>query len=289
MSWIELSNYGEILLNPDLLDILEYADRRGVRLTARNGVNLNAVGCDVLEGLVRYRFRTMTCSVDGVTNETYTKYRVNGDLGAVMDNIKRINRLKRDYRSRYPLLTWQFVAMGHNLHEIPAARRLAESLGMEFHLKLTWDDAFSPVHDKDLLRREIGVASREEFANKYGSDYMQGICHQLWDQPQINWDGRVLGCCRNFWGTFGGNAFQEGLLHAITNETMDYARQMLLGDRAPRDDIPCARCQIYRTMRTSGRWLNRGISRDAVRAIRRIVRWPRWRRLAEHPMWLRWV
>ncbi len=38
---IELSNYGEFLLNPRLLEILAYAHRRGVRLTADNGANLN--------------------------------------------------------------------------------------------------------------------------------------------------------------------------------------------------------------------------------------------------------
>lgn len=37
---IELSNYGEIFLNPDLLGIIEYAYKRNVALRADNGVNL---------------------------------------------------------------------------------------------------------------------------------------------------------------------------------------------------------------------------------------------------------
>jgi MoaA/NifB/PqqE/SkfB family radical SAM enzyme len=38
---IEISNYGEVFLNPHLLKILEYADRKGVSITMENGVNLN--------------------------------------------------------------------------------------------------------------------------------------------------------------------------------------------------------------------------------------------------------
>jgi len=38
---------------------------------------------------------------------------------------------------------------------------------------------------------------------------MRGICHQLWHAPVLNWDGRVMGCCRNFWSDFGGKRFHR--------------------------------------------------------------------------------
>ncbi len=34
-------------------------------------------------------------------------------------------------------------------------------------------------------------------------------CFQLWDEPQVNWDGKILGCCVSYWGELGGNAFTE--------------------------------------------------------------------------------
>src|SRR3989304_2758860 len=36
---VELSNWGEVFLNPDLLTILEYADRKHVAIRADNGVH----------------------------------------------------------------------------------------------------------------------------------------------------------------------------------------------------------------------------------------------------------
>jgi MoaA/NifB/PqqE/SkfB family radical SAM enzyme len=261
---IELSNCGEIFLNPDLLGIMEFAYRQKILLTADNGVNLNSVKEDVLEGLVKYQFRSMTCAIDGASNDTYKIYRVNGNFEAVIENIKKINKFKEKYRSKYPLLTWQLVVFGHNEHEIPRARMLAGDLKMAFRLKLSWDPDFSPVRNKDFVRKVSGLnaASREEYKERRGVDYMDGICHQLWEQPQINWDGKVLGCCHNFWGDFGGNTFKDGLLKSVNNEKIKYARDMLLGRKVTRADIPCTKCDIYLSRRANNQWLERGISRS---------------------------
>ena len=59
----------------------------------------------------------------------------------------------------------------------------------------------------------------------------------------------MIGCCRNFWGDFGGNAFTDGLINSINNERITYAREMLCGRKQVRDDIPCSTCEIYIAMR----------------------------------------
>ena len=254
---IELANYGEIFLNPELLGILECAHERGVALKAGAGVNFNSVSDDVLEGLVKYRFESMTCSIDGATEETYRVYRVNGSLRVVLDNIRKLNSLKEKYQSALPRLCWQFVVFGHNEHEIAEARQLAEELNMEFRLKLSWDPDFSPVRNETLVRREIGAASREEYRRLFGMDYRESTCHELWTIPQINWDGRVLGCSRNFWGDFGGNAFSDGLVPSVNGPGMRYAREMLLGNKPPMEGIPCTTCSMYREMRTRAKWVDK--------------------------------
>lgn len=256
---VELSNYGEIFLNPQILDILELAHTRKVILTATNGVNLNNVRDEALEGIVKFELRRMTCSIDGASTETYKAYRVGGNFDAVIDNIRKINQLKRAYRSTFPLLHWQFIVFGHNEHELTKARLLARSLGMTFAAKLSWDENFSPASNTKLIRRETktGAATRTEYRKRHKHDYMQAICHQLWDMPQINWDGKVLGCCANCWGDFGGNAFRDGLIPSLNNEKMTYARMMLRGQKPSRSDIPCASCHIYLGMRAQGLWLKR--------------------------------
>jgi len=213
--------------------------------------------------VVKYRLRVLTCSIDGASQETYRRYRVRGNFDRVIANVRRINHWKRHYASELPMLRWQFVVFGHNEHELDAARGMADKLGMVFVPKLSWDEEFSPPRDPAAVRAATGgAASRTEFRERHGTHYMRTICHQLWDSPQVNWDGKMLGCCRNTWGDFGANAFHDGLVASVNSERIGYARQMLLGRAQPRDDVPCTICEIYLGMRETGRYLQRD---DAAR------------------------
>lgn len=268
ISKIELSNWGEIFLNKELLKMIKYAYKRNVALYASNGVNLYTVTDEVLEGLVKYKLRKMTVSIDGASQETYPLYRVNGDFNKVIENIEKINAFKDRYRSPFPELTWQFVVFGHNEHEISKARSIAADLNMEFRAKLSWEDLytepFSPIKDAELVRREtgLGVATRSEFKARYGREYMlRHCCLELWANPQINYDGRLLGCPANLWADYG-NVFEDGLIESLNNEKIVYAREMLMGKRSSRDDIPCVRCKAYQRMKETGQWFSEGDIRE---------------------------
>lgn len=246
---IELSNWGEIFLNKELPEILKVAFENNVKVHASNGVNLNHASPEVLESLVRYQVEHLTCSIDGASQKTYEIYRIGGNFEKVISHIKQINHYKKIYKSVYPRLTWQFVVFGHNENELAEAKKMAIELDMEFRGKLSWDENFSPVKNVDLVKSEIDLSyvSRSEYRRSTKKNYVRKICLQLWNQPQINYDGTVLGCCVNHWGSFG-NAFEEGLFEVLNNERIAYAREMLTGKVAPRPDIPCFECQKFKDM-----------------------------------------
>lgn len=254
---VELSNYGEMFLNPQLPELLQCAYERRVVVSGGNGVNLNFASEAALQALVKYRVRSLTCSIDGATQETYARYRVNGNLDRVLANVDRIRELRRSAGAAFPLLDWQFVVMGHNEREIARAREMASARGMAFLPRLNWSADHAPVSDRELVRIETGLAasSRDEFRERKGTEYTRDLCYQLWHQPVINWDGRMLGCCVNYWGDFGSNVFVEGLDAAMHHPTIEYARQMLLGAVEPRDGIPCTTCDQYQLMLGSKNWL----------------------------------
>ena len=251
---VELESRGEMFLNPELLPIMEGAFERNVILSNPSGVNLNTVREGVLEGLVKYRFRHLCCSIDGATPETYGVYRVGGNLERVLSHVREINRLKREYRSESPRLTWQFVVFGHNEHELPLARRLAEELEMDFQPKMTWEErggaAYSPIRDREFVMAETGwpAVTRSEYEKLTGRNYMRNVCCALWSSPRVNWDGKILGCCWNSWAEFGGNAFEEGYMRSINRESIRYARAMLTGKAPRRDNLPCSECELYLAM-----------------------------------------
>jgi MoaA/NifB/PqqE/SkfB family radical SAM enzyme len=261
ISQIELSNWGEVFLNPDLPKILRYAHEKGVMVSIQNGANLNKVTPEALDAIVRYRLRHLSCSIDGASQETYATYRINGDFNRVIGHIRSIQKLKSQLRSPFPELRWQFIAFGHNQHEIERARAMALELDMTFFLKLSWGglygSEFSPITDAESLRSltTSGVANREEYEKKFDHSYLDSACHQMWLSPQINHDGRMLGCTINHQGDYG-NVFSEGLEKVLSGEKMNYARSMLLGIQPPRPDIPCSQCSVYLSRKTRKDWVN---------------------------------
>lgn len=182
---IELSNFGEIFLNPDICKIIAYAYEKKIALHADNGANLNNMTNETIESLVKYHFNSITCSIDGVDNESYQKYRVRGNFDTVISNIKKINDYKEKYGLQYPQLLWQYIAFGHNEHLIDAARKIAKELNMNFYVKISYEDmydgkVFSPIKNRELIKKETGldVGDRQEYYNKYGISYIRAtVCN----------------------------------------------------------------------------------------------------------------
>lgn len=99
---VELSNYGEIFLNPELISIMKCAHERSVALEAAMGVNFNTVTREQLEALVKYRFAFISVSIDGASQQSYSKYRRGGDFDTVIENIKELQALKKGERIGIP-------------------------------------------------------------------------------------------------------------------------------------------------------------------------------------------
>lgn len=241
---IELSSHGEMFLNPELEDIIKYSYEKKIALQVDNGVNLNTVSKEMLGCLVKYKFRLIRVSIDGASDQTYRLYRIGGNFSQVIENIKTINFFKKKYNTEFPALIWQFVIFGHNEHELTEASNLAQSLGMQFIPKFNWDPAYSPIRDKELVKRIMGFTSWIEHDEKSDKLYVNA-CIQFWTMPQINWDGRLLGCCVNHWGDFG-NVFQAGFKKCLQSEKYTYAKKMLLGLAKPRQDMSCYYCSHYK-------------------------------------------
>jgi hypothetical protein len=246
---IELSNSGEIFLNPDLLKIIEHAYKHNIELTAHNGVNFNRVSDEMLEALVKYKFQHLTFSIDGASQETYSKYRRNGNYETVIGNIKQLNKYKKQYNSNFPILRWQYVLMQNNdfESEIRKAQQTAAGLGAKLVFRYSWDGYIS--QHKDILQAEgydMGIGNQQKWY----------ACYQLWHEPQIGFDGKLLGCCVNHRKDFKLNVFEKGLSACLKSETYRDTKKMLFG-KGVCEDSPCFNCGVYKNFQETGNYLSK--------------------------------
>ena len=250
ISNIELSNWGEMFLNPHLVEILEYAHLKNISLTANNGVNFNAASDKVIESLVKFKFKKMTVSIDGASNDTYEIYRKRGNFDKVIENIKKLNSYKEKYQSNLPILKWQFVIFGHNENDLPVAMKMAENLNMEFSYLRNAFLPYSPIVNRQFVKDVTGMEYLTSHEYEETTERPTTMaCHQLWTSPQVNFDGKLLGCCWNHWGDFG-NVFETSLKDCLKSEKYVQTKNMLLGRSEIAEDSPCLSCPVYEKVKT---------------------------------------
>lgn len=246
---VELANSGEIFLNPDLDKIMAYAHDKQVSLTATSGVNFNRVSEATLENLVTSRFAHLTVSIDGASQEVYCKYRVNGHYDTVVENVVKLNAYKLKHNSPLPKLTWQYILMEQNEGDVPKAKELAQKLNMDILFKLERWGNFHPKDEKKLAELTgLKYFNRPDY-DRHSTANFAFACPQMWQSPQINFDGRLLGCCMVFEHDYGVNVFEVGLRKALRSRKYAFAKQMLQGKAMSTDDsIPCVNCATYKSI-----------------------------------------
>jgi radical SAM protein with 4Fe4S-binding SPASM domain len=246
---IDLYNWGEPFLNKDILKMIEYAKGADVKVNVNS--NLNSLKESHIHPLIKSGLDELIVSLDGATGKSYSAYRVNGDFDIVMFNLKELIRIKRENKSRYPKIIWQFLVMSHNEHEIEKAKQSAKALGVD-------EIRFRPLRCD--MGREIFMSDKEKIETikewlpeqeRYARyDYKRQIrkqrlnkCLFLNTTAVLNADGSVSPCCGVYdkkWDF--GNAFSEGILTIWNNEKYQQARKAVLNKDSSDKTLVCSYC-----------------------------------------------
>jgi MoaA/NifB/PqqE/SkfB family radical SAM enzyme len=126
---MDMMNWGEPVLNPDLPEMIAYAKRFHVEV--RFDSNFNHVSDAMLDGLVSSGLDIIGISIDGLTQESYGAYRQDGKLQAVLDNLDALVRKKRAAGSRTPKIIWNFLVFQQNEHEVDRVEEFARAHGVD--------------------------------------------------------------------------------------------------------------------------------------------------------------
>ncbi len=272
-----LYNWGEPFLHRQIIKMIGYAHQK--KMSTSISSNLNLLPREGAEALVLSGLDDLIVSCDGLSQETYERYRVGGELEKLVANMDAISAAKKKLGRSNPNIEFQFLVFEHNEHEVERVHEFATQHGAntvrlekpaidlslpdvrpavnpayarpEYH-KLQVPDPV-PVQNKDSAEiLSNGAESRESDAGRsqdpVGSSQLSPIpCYWPWRVLTVSWNGEIDPCCyNNQLGSFG-NIFGQPLIDVINNEKFVYARRRIVGKAsdAGYDDVICKTCKGY--------------------------------------------
>jgi radical SAM protein with 4Fe4S-binding SPASM domain len=224
-----LWNQGEPFMNPDICKMMEYAHKKGLYLMLSTNANVMPPA----ESLINCGLDLLIISLDGSTQETYSKYRVGGSLDVVVDHVSSIVKAKDKHKRKFPIIVWQFLVMKHNEHEIDDIKHLSRKLGVDV-LALKTVQIYSPddidtyLPSEQKHRRYIVNKEKKEFS----TPRFKNRCFRIWYQPVINYNGDMSMCCFDKDITYHiGNIYKSSLYRLWKSENFMNHREVILTDR----------------------------------------------------------
>lgn len=188
---VELYNWGEPFLHPQIFEMIRYASER--KISVQLSSNLNYFDEEMAEQAVASDLARLLVSVDGATQETYEKYRRGGRLEVVLRNLRLLVEAKRRAGSFTPFITLRTLINRYNEHELDQLRQLAADLGVD---SFSTGPIFVNTRDRRQVEEWLPEDERLSYYD-YSVEHLENIwhCADLWENLTINWDGGIAPCC----------------------------------------------------------------------------------------------
>lgn len=116
-------NFGDIVMNPESLEIMQYFREHNHRIKLDITSNAGARDKKFWEGLAKIDCQVCFC-LDGINNETHALYRQNTRYDVVLKNAKTFIEAGGN-------ATWKMILFDHNQHQVETARQLSKQLGFK--------------------------------------------------------------------------------------------------------------------------------------------------------------
>jgi radical SAM protein with 4Fe4S-binding SPASM domain len=241
---INLYNWGESLLHPKIYDMIGYARDRN--LATNLSSNFNRIREGDIDNLIASGLEFLCLSIDGATQPTYAKYRVNGDLATVLKNARELIRRRRELKSKTPYVEWQFILFRHNSQEVEAARSLAAEIGIDSFRVISAGVPFDAERKQDLKNEWFVDAPNGPGNDEGAAPRNPGACFYLYRSATFNPDGKVSPCCIVYGENNDfGDANTQGFRPLWNNEMYRSARALFTRNGQVHKATVCDRCDWF--------------------------------------------
>lgn len=229
---LSLNWNNEPLLDPDLPVRVSMARNAGF-LDTRINTNANLLTAGKSEALIDAGLTRLSVSIDASTADTYSKIRIGGNYNQVISNVNEFLYIRRQKRSKLPLLRCTFVLLRENEHELDAFIKQwggkADYISVQSYVPHT-------LGKKDLKLHPNLISNTMEFRDI--------TCSQPFERLVISAGGEVYPCCSPI-GTdiLLGNIHDSSLQEIWRSKTENNLRKMMK-DRTWSNFPVCNQCLV---------------------------------------------
>lgn len=235
---INLYGFGEPFLFPETIDMIEYATKKNIGVGVSS--NMNFEDPQLPERIVTSGLEVLIFSCHGVTQESYSKFMVKGNMALAIRNIRKIIEERNKSGSKTPLIDWQFCVTRFNQGEIESAKTMARELGID---QIRFIKPFFPEDaDEEWISDLFPKNTPASPAGKPAG------CFWVYRSAYINYDGGLLPCCKDVRPLANdfGNVFKEGFKRIWNNESYRSSRSLIANpaEKSIKCCTVCANCPI---------------------------------------------
>lgn len=228
--YITLYFQGEPYLNPSFYDMVIYAKQsKMIAVTSTNAHYLSVENCrkTIASGLDK-----LIISLDGISEESYSKYRIGGSLDKVRSGVANLVQLKKELKSKTPEIVLQTIAFSHNEHELDTIRSLKKDWGVD-RVQIKTAQVYN-LADSDLLPKNSSLSRYKMKDGAYElNEELPNKCWRMWSSPVVTQDGELIPCCFDKDAQYGmGNPVLVGDFVSVwKSEKFNSFRKQVYADR----------------------------------------------------------
>jgi len=212
---------GEPLLHPQIVDMVRYAKEKGV-IEVMFNTNATLLTEEKARGFIEAGLDKMICSIDGCTKDVYESVRTGAKFEDVLENIKRLQRLKSEMGSETPYVRVQMVDTPKNHSQIDEYVKFWGGIADQIAIEDMNDYHEKP--DKEPL-----VSSEFE-------------CSQLWQRLFVLWNGDIILCCCDHYSKMVlGNISKNTISEIWKSDKLQKLRQLHMDGESHKIPL-CAQC-----------------------------------------------
>jgi radical SAM protein with 4Fe4S-binding SPASM domain len=193
-SYIALYLQGEPFLNKHIIEMVRIAKEYKIyTCISTNGHYLDRSNATEL---VQAGLNRIIVSLDGLSQESYSKYRINGNFNQVIDGIRNLVNVKRELHSKTPIVIIQFIVFRYNEGDIEEFKQLGKELMVD-RVDIKTAQHYD-LSNKNSLMTSLDKYNRYKYisnGNWVIKKRLKNHCLRLWTNAVITWNGTLIPCC----------------------------------------------------------------------------------------------